>query len=94
MLLRLLHTPRHERQTSRRVNRIDELLLVRRHPAGRRLHLNAEYTATRKHAEDIADTWSVRRDVRVARLDIDAGRVVLPAKDVLPIEIFEDGSLN
>ena len=67
---------------------------MRRYPAGRRLYLDCEEAAVFQDAENVADTGSVRRDVRVPRFNENAGRVVLPAEDSAVAEVVEDLLLN
>ena len=101
-MFNFLDTPRHKRQATRRVNRVDELLLLGRRLSSRPLYFYGQEPASFRHAtDDVRNSAGVRGDVAAIRLS-DAGVLVLVAGDAAKTEevedllldvLFENGSL-
>jgi len=78
----------------RLIHRVNKLLLYAAIPFLRRLHTPRPEIGRPQHRQDVANAWSVARDVRVACPDVDSGRVVLPAEDMLHPKVGEDCRLD
>ena len=94
MVLHLLHTPRHKRQSPRLVNRVDKLLLLRRRlvarPLARPLHLDGQKTAGRRYAaNNVGNASGVAGDITAIRFS-DAGVLVLVSGDAAKAEVVKD----
>lgn len=88
--LHFLHRPRHKSQAARRVNRVNELLLLGRGLPARPLHLNCQEPASFRNAtDDVRNAAGVRGDVAPIRFS-NAGVLVLVAGDAAKAEIVED----
>lgn len=88
--LHLLHTPRHERQSPRLVNRVDKLLLLGRRLIPWPLHFDCQKaTGLRQTTNYVGNASGVGRDVAAIRFS-NAGVLVLVAGDTLPPEIVQD----